>query len=117
MANRLKANPLTASDFEALRRDSSWQVNQVYSDAFTAERRGEADSTADRRNYLVRSTGDTLYPYVLYGPLSGEPEIETWPSKRDARACVRRARLSLRAEYREDDDRDAGGAGMAGPSA
>jgi hypothetical protein len=84
--------PLSQIDFDALRQDKDWRLRPVYLDTFEAS----YDSLANKGgvgggdvHFVVRRTGRSDYPYLLYGPLSGEAAKSPWPTKEDVESYFR----------------------------
>lgn len=89
VASGTRECPLTARGFEALRRDPNWRVQQVYFDAYQADR---IDADSRVIHHLVRATGRSDYPYVRFGPITGNLLTTPWPTRLDALAALPRAR-------------------------
>lgn len=81
--------PLTQANFDALRRDKAWQMSEVYLDTFEAAHDPLGEKVPGERgkvHYLIKRTGRSDFPYLLYGPFVGEVSKSPWPSKKDVEA-------------------------------
>jgi hypothetical protein len=81
--------PLTQANFDALRRDKTWQMSEVYLDTFEAAHDPLGEKVPGERSkvhYLIKRTGRSDFPYLLYGPFVGEVSKSPWPSKKDVEA-------------------------------
>ena len=89
-----RPQPLSLSAFEALRRDKNWHLSEVYPDTFEAVHDPLAKKVVGgggKVHYLLKKTGRSAVPYLLYGPFVGDMSRLPWPSVKDIQDFRRQA--------------------------